>query len=122
MMTGLMIGLVVLGGSVGDVFITKGMKEIGEIATLRPGALGRIAGRTFGNRWFLTGLGCIAVSFFSLLAVLSWADLSLVLPATSIGFVVTALGARTFLHERIPPVRWAGIVLICAGVALVSLP
>ena len=122
MMTALMIALVVLGGSVGDVFITKGMKQVGEISTLDARELLRIAGRTLANRWFLVGLFFMAVSFFSFLAVLSWADLSLVLPATSISFVITTVGAKLYLKETISPVRWAGIVLVCVGVALISLP
>jgi len=122
MMTALMIALVVLGGSVGDVFITKGMKQVGEIATLNARELLRIAGRALTNRWFLVGLFFMAVSFFSFLAVLSWADLSLVLPATSFSFVITTVGAKLYLKETISPVRWAGIVLVCVGVALISLP
>ena len=122
MMTALIIALVVLGGSIGDVFITKGMKQVGEIATLNTRELLRIAGRTLTNRWFLVGVLFMALSFFSFLAVLSWADLSLVLPATSISFVITTIGAKLYLQEKISPVRWAGIVLVCIGVALISLP
>ena len=122
MMTALMVALVVLGGSIGDVFITKGMKQVGEIATLNARELLRIAGRTLTNKWFLVGLFFMALSFFSFLAVLSWADLSLVLPATSISFVITTIGAKFYLQEKINPVRWAGIVLVCIGVALISLP
>jgi drug/metabolite transporter (DMT)-like permease len=122
MMTAMMIALVVIGGSVGDVFITKGMKQVGEIATLNLRELLRVAGRALTNRWFLAGLLFMAVSFFAFLAVLSWADLSLVLPATSISFVITTLGAKLYLKEEISAVRWAGIVLVCIGVALISLP
>jgi drug/metabolite transporter (DMT)-like permease len=121
-MTVLMIALVVLGGSAGDVFITKGMKQVGEIATLDVRELLRTAGRTLTNKWFLVGVWFMAVSFFAFLAVLSWADLSLVLPATSVSFVITTVGAKLYLRESISPVRWAGIVLVCAGVALISLP
>ena len=121
-MTALMIALVVLGGSVGDVFITKGMKQVGEIATLDWRELLRIAGRALTNKWFLGGLFFMALSFFSFLAVLSWADLSLVLPATAISFVITTVGAKLYLKEKISPVRWAGILLVCVGVALISLP
>ena len=52
--------------------------------------------------------------------LLSWADLSWVLPVTSIGYVVVALIGKVLLHETITGRRWAGIVLIVAGVALVS--
>lgn len=122
MITALMIALVVLGGSIGDVLITKGMKEIGEISTLRVRELLRIAGQALTNKWFLSGLFFMAVSFFSFLAALSMADLSLVLPATSVSFVLTTIGAKFYLQERISPVRWAGILLVCIGVTLVTLP
>ncbi|HKQ06968.1 MAG TPA: EamA family transporter [Blastocatellia bacterium] len=122
MMTALMIALVVLGGSIGDVLITKGMKQVGEIATLNGRELLRIAGRALTNKWFLFGLFFMTVSFFSFLAVLSWAALSLVLPATSVSFVITTIGAKLILKEKISSVRWAGIVLVCVGVALISLP
>jgi uncharacterized membrane protein len=55
------------------------------------------------------------------MTLLSWADLSYVLPVTAIGYVLVALLGRVFLAEQIPVKRWAGIVLIVAGVALVSL-
>jgi len=122
MITALLIALVVLGGSAGDVFITKGMKQLGEIQTLHPGRLLNIAGRAITNRYFLIGVLFMAVSYFSFLGALRLADLSLVLPATSVSFVITTIGARLFLNERISPTRLAGIVLVCAGVALISIP
>ena len=122
MITALLIGLVVLGGSAGDVCITKGMKQVGEISTLRVGLLVRIFGRAMTNRYVLTGVVFMAVSYFSFLGALRLADLSLVLPATSISFVITTMGARLFLKETISAMRWAGIVLVCIGVALISIP
>jgi drug/metabolite transporter (DMT)-like permease len=122
MITALLIALVVLGGSAGDVFITKGMKQLGEIQTVHPGRLLGIAGRAITNRFFLIGVLFMAVSYFSFLGALRLADLSLVLPATSVSFVITTIGARMFLKEKISPTRLAGIVLVCAGVALISIP
>jgi bacterial/archaeal transporter family protein len=122
MIIALLIALVVLGGSAGDLFITKSMKQLGEISTLHFGRLLQIAGRAITNRYFLTGLFFMAVSYFSFLGALRLADLSLVLPATSISFVITTIGARLFLKETISPMRWAGILLVCVGVALISIP
>ena len=122
MMTALMIAIVVLGGSAGDVFITKGMKEIGEISTINVRELLWIAWRSLSNRNFLIGIVFMAFSFFAFLAVLSWADLSFVLPATSLSFVITTVGAKFILHEHISRVRLAGTLLVCIGVALISLP
>jgi drug/metabolite transporter (DMT)-like permease len=56
----------------------------------------------------------------SRMALLSWADLSYVLPVTSVGYVLVALAGRMLLHEQITTRRWSGIALIMAGVALVS--
>jgi drug/metabolite transporter (DMT)-like permease len=120
--TVLLIALVVLGGSIGDVLITRGMKQIGEIHTLRVRELLRIAGNALANGNFVAGLLCMAVSYFSFLGALARADLSLVLPATSVSFVITTLGAKVFLKERINSLRWLGILLVCLGVALISIP
>jgi uncharacterized membrane protein len=54
------------------------------------------------------------------MALLSWADLSYVMPVTAIGYVVTAFAARIFLGENVSLARWIGIVLITAGVTLVG--
>ena len=54
------------------------------------------------------------------MALLSWADLSYVLPVTAIGYVLVALVGKLLLNEQIGGKRWAGIFLIVAGVALVS--
>jgi drug/metabolite transporter (DMT)-like permease len=122
MMTFLMLLTNVLSTSAGDVLITRGMKQVGEISTLRVRDLLGIALRTLSNGNFLGGVGCMAVSFFSFLAVLSWADMSFVVPITSLAYVVSTFGARFVLQERVNPLRWAGTLLVCIGAALVSLP
>jgi len=122
MISALLILLVVLGGSAGDVFVTRGMKELGEISTINVRELARIFVRAITNRNFLTGVVFMAISYFSFLGALRLEDLSLVLPATSISFVITTVGARFFLKETISGIRWAGILLVCIGVALLSLP
>jgi uncharacterized membrane protein len=57
-----------------------------------------------------------------LVALLSWADLSFIVPATSLSVVTTTLGAKWFLQERMTRLRWVGTLLVCLGVALLSLP
>ena len=70
--------------------------------------------------WVTLGVLLLILWMLSRMALLSWADLSYVLPLTSVGYVLVALAGRVFLNERITPLRWSGIVLIVAGVALVS--
>jgi len=58
--------------------------------------------------------------FAAYMTALSWADLTYVLPATSIGYVLLALIAKFILHEQVTPGRWLGILLITAGVGFVA--
>ena len=71
--------------------------------------------------WVALGVVLLILWMMSRMTLLSWADLSYVLPVTAIGYVLVAVLGRVFLDERISVKRWAGIALIVAGVALVSL-
>src|SRR3954471_4779964 len=66
------------------------------------------------------GVALLILWMLSRMALLSWADLSYVLPITSIGYVLVAIVGRVLLNEEISVKRWAGIALIMGGVALVS--
>jgi len=122
MITALLVLIIVVSNAAGDVLITRGMKQIGEVASISPRELLSVAGRVFTNLNFLSGVASLAVSFFAFLAVLSWADLSFVVPATSLVYVVTIIGARFVLKEEVNGLRWAGTLLVCMGVALVCVP
>lgn len=122
MMVFLMLLTNILSTSAGEVFITRGMKQIGEISTLQPRMLLKIAAKVLGNPNFLAGLACMAASYVSFLAALSGADMSFIVPITSLAYVVSTLGARFILRENINLMRWAWVSLVCAGAALVTLP
>ncbi len=68
----------------------------------------------------LIGTAFEALHFGILMELLSVSDVSYIIPLTSVGYVLTPLSALFFLGERIPPLRWFGILLVCAGVAAVS--
>ena len=70
--------------------------------------------------WVAAGVALLVLWMLTRMALLSWADLSYVLPVTSIGYVLVAILGRVALHEQISVKRWAGIALIMGGVALVS--
>ena len=122
MKTAVLIALIVLADSAGDVFLTMGMKQVGEISAIHPGALLAAGRKVITNRNFVCGLFFLAVTFFSFLIVLSWADLSLVFPAKSLVYVASTLGAKFILGETVTFQRWTGISLVCVGVFLTSLP
>jgi len=122
MKTVVLIAMIVLADSTGDVFLTRGMKQVGEISTLHPRTLLAIGRKVITNKSFLSGIFFMAVTFFSFVIVLSWADLSFVFPARSLIYVTSTFGAKWILKETISFQRWGGILLVCLGVALVSLP
>jgi hypothetical protein len=122
MLTAFMVLMIVASNAAGDVLITRGMKEIGDISAVSPLQFLRVVKNVLSNRNFLCGVFCLAISFFSFLIVLSWADLSFVVPATAVVYVVSILGAKFILKEKISQLRWAGTLLVCIGVAMVCIP
>jgi drug/metabolite transporter (DMT)-like permease len=121
MRTALCLAVVVLGTSGGEVAVSHAMKQIGEIRGFTLRALLGFLRRATGEAWFWLGIGLLALSFFSLLALLSWEDVSFVIPATALTYVTGALAAKWLLGESLSLWRWAGILLVTLGVALVSL-
>ena len=113
------MAIVVFGGTAGELSISHAMKQIGEVHDFSPRNLIRVMVRAFRVRSMWVGLGIMTVSFLALLALLSWENVSFVVPATALSYAMGALGAKFFLGERISPKRWAGVLLVCLGVALV---
>mgnify|MGYP003345742563 FL=1 len=72
------------------------------------------------TRWLMLGIVLMAISFYSLLLLLSWQPVSFVIPASALSYVVGTLGAKYILREDVSRSRWAGVLLVCAGVALVA--
>jgi drug/metabolite transporter (DMT)-like permease len=121
-MTGtiLLLALLICGSTGGEIAITYGMKATGEPARLRPKPLLIFLGRAVCNGWFWLGIPLMALSFYSLLILLSWQPISFVIPASAFSYVVGTLGAKYILGEDVSVARWAGVILVCAGVALVA--
>src|SRR5271169_2286047 len=72
------------------------------------------------NPWVTLGILFLLAFFACYMSALSWADLTYVLPATSLGYVLVAFIARFGFHEEISWTRWLGIALIAAGVGFVA--
>ena len=104
--------VVVLSNVFGNFFMKRGMPA--ELST----PLEYIT--VLFQPWVALGVLLLVLWTVARMALLSWADLSYVLPVTAIGYVLVALVGKLLLHEQISIQRWAGITLIVAGVALVS--
>jgi len=97
------------------------MKRLGEVHGFSPAVILNFLGRAFREPWMWIGIAQLTVAFCSLLALLSWEQVSFVLPATALSYVTGALGGKYFLGERLTTLRWAGVGLVSVGVALVCL-
>jgi drug/metabolite transporter (DMT)-like permease len=115
-----LILLMALFGPVGDVFLSKGMKVIGPLASWAPGALFHFFFTAFTSGMVWLGILSLIAFFVSYTLVLTWADYSYVQPASSFAYAVVALLGHFALHETVTPLRWFGIGIICVGVLIVG--
>ena len=102
--------------SIGDSMLSRGMKDIGGVSLSRLNAL--LA--ALRDPWIVGGILFLLAFFAAYMTALSWADLTYVLPATSLGYVLLALIAKFVLHEQVTTLRWVGIFLIAVGVSAVA--
>ncbi len=112
--------LAVSAGTVGDLLLAKGMKELGDLSTMNLRGIIEIALRAMTEWKIVVGTAMLALFFFLWLAVLSWEDLSVALPMQALNYVLVAVLAKYLLHEQVSPLRWAGIALVCVGVMLIT--
>ena len=117
----LLLLVIVASGTGGELCVTRAMKEIGEVTDFRPSALLKFILQALVVRWMWIGVGMMALAFFALLAALSFENVSFVVPVTALSYAAGAVGAVLFLRERISLQRWIGVLIVCAGVAIVVL-
>lgn len=108
--------IVVLANVLGNSALTFGMKRVGD-----PGLSPLLNLQAIVNPWVTLGIVLLILWMLSRMTLLSWADLSYVLPVTSAGYIVQALVGKYAFGERISSARWAGTVLIIAGIVLVGM-
>ena len=116
----LLVGIIALANTVGDVLNTAGMKRQGELEKLSPHALLRMVLKIFRNPLVLAGFAALAVSFFALLSLLSITTVSFAVPATAISYLLETLLAKYVLGEDVRWRRWAAASLVACGVVLLS--
>lgn len=117
--TAIVMLLVIVTGTFGNIFISKGMKSVGEIQSLH--FLLPFFGRAFSNLWVVSGVILLTAYFLLWVSLLSWTDLSLALPLTAVSYITTAVFAGLLLGEEVDSLRWGGTLLISLGVVLVAL-
>jgi drug/metabolite transporter (DMT)-like permease len=111
-----MLILTVLLRPFGNLSLAFGMKHFPQELALNP--LPYL--RAFASPWVSAGILMLVLSLLTRMVLLSVADLSVVLPATALGYIFSTVLGRLFLGEQVSAQHWFGTVLVFLGVALVS--
>lgn len=114
------VAFAVTASTVGDLLIARGMRKVGAFQWQGFSALPGQLGKVVTTPEIPLAILFMAVFFFTWLALLSRADLSLILPMTAITYVLNGLAAGPFLGERVSGRRWLGIWVITVGVVFVT--
>jgi drug/metabolite transporter (DMT)-like permease len=114
-----LFALIIALGTAGELCIARAMKQIGEVKQFRPAAVARVILQAMRVSWLWAGLAMMTTAFLALLTILSAEKVSFVVPVTAANYVIGALGGALFLGEHVNKQRWAGVFLICVGVAVV---
>jgi drug/metabolite transporter (DMT)-like permease len=118
--TYILILFMVLFAPLGNVLLSKGMKGVGSANNWELGDLLHILVSVLSSGYIWMGIACLLAFFVAYMLVLTWADYSYVQPASSFSYAVVAVLSYFLLGEAVPPLRWAGILVICAGVFIVG--
>ena len=107
--------LVAIGfGVFGQLLLKRGMN--GEQGAERKDFLTRIV-----NPFVAGGFFCYGLSTLLYFVAIAKLDLSLAYPTVSLGYVAVVYLSKLLLKEDFSAWRWAALVLICVGVAMVGL-
>jgi drug/metabolite transporter (DMT)-like permease len=110
---------IVVAGTAGELSVSRAMKAIGEVHDFRARSILRFVLQSFRLPWMWAGIALMSLAFFSLLAILSFRQVSFVVPVSALSYAAGAFGAKLFLGERISRNRWIGIAIVCLGVTIV---
>jgi drug/metabolite transporter (DMT)-like permease len=115
-----LVTIIAICNTLGDVLNAAGMKRQGEVEELSPRSLGYMVKRVFRNPLVLAGLAIEIVSFFSMLSLLSIAPVSFAVPATAGSYLLETLLAKYVLGETVTWRRWLASALVAFGVVMLS--
>jgi drug/metabolite transporter (DMT)-like permease len=118
--TWLMVLVMVGLNTAGDMTTARAMRRVGDFSEVRrkSGVLG-VTIAVLTEPWFYLGLLAMTLSFFAMLAALSFIDLSVVIPASaSLTFLLDLFGCQFFLKEHVSRRRWLSGILVLGGIIL----
>jgi drug/metabolite transporter (DMT)-like permease len=110
---------IVVAGTGGELCVSRAMKSVGEVHDFSPRSLMSFVWQSLRLKWMWAGIALMSLGFFSLLAILSFQEVSFVVPVSALSYAAGAFGAKAFLGERVSRNRWIGIAVVCVGVTIV---
>ncbi len=119
MLEAVLFFFIVVAGTGGELCVSRAMKSVGEVHDFSPKSILSFVLQSLRLPWMWLGVALMSLGFFSLLGILSFQEVSFVVPVSALSYAAGALGARTFLGERVSGNRWIGIVVVCIGVTIV---
>jgi drug/metabolite transporter (DMT)-like permease len=120
MKTSILVALLVVLSSAGNLFFSIGMKRIGALQGWSITALHSAFAAILTSAWIWLGIVSMLLFLAALMLVLSWADFTYVLPATASMYAVIPLLGHFVLGESVTGLRWVGVALICLGVVFIG--
>jgi len=104
----------------GQILLKLGMNRIGIVSLNGFGGLWQLFSAIFKSPLVLFGLFLYVVSAVVWLVVLSSVDLSFAYPFIGSSYVFVLILSKFILKEDVNPIRWAGALVITAGVIILS--
>lgn len=117
----LLVAIIVVATTAGEVSQAMAMKRHGEISDFRPSAIGRLLAMLARNKLIVASIVAMAISMFAFMSLLSISDMSFAVPASAGSYFTETVLAKYLLKEKVSSGRWAGAGLVACGVALLSL-
>jgi multidrug transporter EmrE-like cation transporter len=105
----------------GQFTLKSAMDRVGRIGSAQVSAAGDTILRAAKEPRLWVGLGLFGISALFWLVVLSRTPLSVAYPFVGISYILVVLVSRVFLEENVPLLRWAGVVFVALGIALIGL-
>jgi drug/metabolite transporter (DMT)-like permease len=109
----------VLATVLSDLLQSHEMKIAGEQSVDARGLM-RLLKIIARRRYLILSVGCLAISFFSFMALVQTQPLSLVVPFSAASFILETVLAKWFLNERVSGRRAAGTIFVLCGVVLLG--
>jgi drug/metabolite transporter (DMT)-like permease len=115
------LGLAIVFASLGDIMLSRGMQQNGEVKLNSARDLPAVIRHTFRTPAILIGVVSMALYFGLYMAALAWVDVSVANPLTALSYLVATFYAMVIMRERVCFMRWAGIVGIVLGAIFVGI-